>query len=448
LAGRGVALLFGDQFADARRDLVATFAAFAAYRRQGASLPWELIGLEALAETEYRLETWDRAIALSERAASLAEHADQDWLAVFVHAVAVPPLAAAGAFERAAAHTAAAAEYQQATGTSGSLLWVASARALAAQADGDADGVVAALRPLEHLVAGTPLVGAPTWQPWRAWDAEAMASLGRLDESEEVLAPLESLVSVRGPRSALVATARARGALEAGRGRPARAEVAFRRGLEEAGRLAMPFERALLEAAYGRFLHRAGRDPDAVTLLAAARARFARLGARPYRQRCDRELASCTEGQTRPKHGLQAALTPQELAVATRVAGGRTNRQAATELVVSVKTIEYLLGQHLRQARGHLQDPARARPAPRLGGSSCSDCSLSCSARDRCSAARTRSPGGPGITPTSPGTPPAPPAGPPARARTTTPRPRRRWHGTPTSSTATCTTPCGGRPVG
>jgi DNA-binding NarL/FixJ family response regulator len=38
------------------------------------------------------------------------------------------------------------------------------------------------------------------------------------------------------------------------------------------------------------------------------------------------------------------ALTPQEAAVARLVASGLTNREVATELVLSVKTVEYHLG--------------------------------------------------------------------------------------------------------
>jgi DNA-binding NarL/FixJ family response regulator len=40
----------------------------------------------------------------------------------------------------------------------------------------------------------------------------------------------------------------------------------------------------------------------------------------------------------------RAGLTSQELVVARLVAAGRSNREVATELVVSVKTVEY----HLR----------------------------------------------------------------------------------------------------
>ena len=75
-----------------------------------------------------------------------------------------------------------------------------------------------------------------------------------------------------------------------------------------------------------------------------ARARFAKLDARPFLERCDRELTGCDRTLPKRTAGPRNSLTPQELAVARLVAAGRTNRETAAALVVSVKTIEYHLG--------------------------------------------------------------------------------------------------------
>jgi DNA-binding CsgD family transcriptional regulator len=187
-------------------------------------------------------------------------------------------------------------------------------------------------------------VDEPGWRPWLVLSVEALVALGRDDEAECILVPFEELAAARGRRSALAAAARARGALEAVRGHPERAEASFRAGLAQLNDLPMPFDRALLEAAYGRFLRRMGRRSAALAHLEAARTRFAGLGARPYLERCDGELAACGRTPARRTVGPRATLTPQELAVARLIADGRTNRQAAAELVVSVKTIEYHLG--------------------------------------------------------------------------------------------------------
>jgi DNA-binding NarL/FixJ family response regulator len=71
---------------------------------------------------------------------------------------------------------------------------------------------------------------------------------------------------------------------------------------------------------------------------------FTTLGARPFAERCQRELAAC--GVSRAPAAVTGGqpLTPQELAVARLVAEGLTNRQVASELVVSVKTVEFHLG--------------------------------------------------------------------------------------------------------
>ena len=171
---------------------------------------------------------------------------------------------------------------------------------------------------------------------------QALVGLGRCDQAEALLAPLEAIAAAQGRRSSLLAAGRARGTLEAARGHPGRADAAFQAGLECASALTMPFERGMLEAAYGRFLRRIGRRAGRAAL-EAAQARFAHLDSAsvpgplppgPGRLRpCARAAA-----------GWRATLTRQELAVARLVAAGGTNREAAAKLVVSVKTIEYHLG--------------------------------------------------------------------------------------------------------
>jgi DNA-binding CsgD family transcriptional regulator len=159
-----------------------------------------------------------------------------------------------------------------------------------------------------------------------------------------VLAPFEARAAARDRRSALAAAARARGTLEAAHGHTARADAAFRASLKHASDLSLPFERAMLETAYGRYLRRAGRRDDAALQLNAARARFTQLDARPFLQRCERELADGHLTPPKRRTGPTASLTRQEQAVARLVAAGHTNRETAEVLVVSVKTIEYHLG--------------------------------------------------------------------------------------------------------
>jgi DNA-binding NarL/FixJ family response regulator len=59
---------------------------------------------------------------------------------------------------------------------------------------------------------------------------------------------------------------------------------------------------------------------------------------------CDAELAAVGAGTQRRERTDAHDLTPQELAVARLVTTGLTNREVATELYLSVKTVEYHLG--------------------------------------------------------------------------------------------------------
>lgn len=93
--------------------------------------------------------------------------------------------------------------------------------------------------------------------------------------------------------------------------------------------------------AYGQTLRRAGKRREADTQMAAAREIFLALGAVTYVDRCDRELKA---GGVHVRQDRGAVdLTPQELSVAEQVARGRSNREVATELFNSVKTVQFHL---------------------------------------------------------------------------------------------------------
>ena len=102
----------------------------------------------------------------------------------------------------------------------------------------------------------------------------------------------------------------------------------------------MPFERARTQLAHGGRLRRARRRADARAPLRAALATFESLGAQPWAERARSELSAAGGRVRAPVATLTAALTPQELQVALLVADGATNRDAATRLFLSAKTIE------------------------------------------------------------------------------------------------------------
>ena len=216
-----------------------------------------------------------------------------------------------------------------------------------AYARGDWQEVVRAMEPLLNAKRlGDPEEDTyePAIAPWQELYVEALVALGRLRDAEAVLVPFERVAATRSRRSSMANAARARGRLEAARRCSDKAEEAFLASLGLAEALPIPFDRALTELSYGAFLRRLGRRRDAGAQLMAARQRLVDLRARPYLDRCDRELAACGLAPSKRRGRARAeGLTPQELSVARLVASGLTNRQVACELVVSTKTVEYHL---------------------------------------------------------------------------------------------------------
>ncbi len=102
---------------------------------------------------------------------------------------------------------------------------------------------------------------------------------------------------------------------------------------------------ARTQLAYGEYLRRARRRVDARAHLRAALSVFDDVGARPWAERARQELRASGETARRRESAADtAALTPQELQVATLVAQGMSNREVAGHLFVSPRTVEF----HLR----------------------------------------------------------------------------------------------------
>jgi DNA-binding CsgD family transcriptional regulator len=84
--------------------------------------------------------------------------------------------------------------------------------------------------------------------------------------------------------------------------------------------------------------------PLAIERLETAHHIFSELGADPYVQFCATELEALQVKTTSVGVSNRLGLTRAELAVARLVATGLTNKEVASELFVSIKTVEY----HLR----------------------------------------------------------------------------------------------------
>jgi DNA-binding NarL/FixJ family response regulator len=296
-------------------------AVIAAARRHGG-VPVLCEALVIRADLGFRTGAWAAAAADAAESARLAEDGGQGvQLGYSLAMLAV--LGAPRGDEAARAHATRSRE-------------IAELRGLRVVADQAAFALgaleLAAGRPdaaLAHLEAIAP--GEPDVLFWRADHVEAALEAGEADRARAALAELEAGAQGAWARGA---AARARGLLAAGVD-----DEAFAEALDRHAEL--PFELARSRLCYGERLRRAGRRIDARAQLRAALDAFERLGARPWAERAQRELAGSGE-RARPRSDPPAAeaLTAQELQIARAIAAGATNREAAADLFLSPKTIE------------------------------------------------------------------------------------------------------------
>lgn len=186
-------------------------------------------------------------------------------------------------------------------------------------------------------------VASPGFWPWADVYANALVVSGQLDEADRFLRPHEERAAAAEHVSTIARLAYARGRWHGQHGDLDAARERFTMAIELIGRLPYPYDVARAHFAFGQTLRRAGRRAEADAMLSTAREQFARLGAATYVRRCDRELAAGGVNAQRTTNAHSDVLTPQESAVAALVAQGRTNKDVAAELFLSVKTVQYHL---------------------------------------------------------------------------------------------------------
>jgi DNA-binding CsgD family transcriptional regulator len=307
--------------------------------------------LAFLTEAEFRLGRWDDAQGHAELAVSLAHDADRDYDLTLVHSAAVPVAACRGDWAAAAAHTKAA---EQAARIFGGLTstFAASARGILGFARGDPQEALrgAALALAVPQVEQYDSPAALWWRPAQIW---ALIRTGELGEAAAILAGFESRAAGRGEPGALIHAACLRGTLLMARGDLGQADRVLQAGRRAAHGVALPFHRGVLDLQHGRCLARLQRRRDAIHAVRAAYDLFSGLRAHPFIQASESELSSLG---LRPRPdgdpGLPG-LTAQELRVARLVASGMSNREAAAQLYLSPKTVEYHLAHAFTKLRVH-----------------------------------------------------------------------------------------------
>jgi len=173
---------------------------------------------------------------------------------------------------------------------------------------------------------------------------EALVALGRLGEAE----PLIDLLGRNGSRLdrpwMLAISARGRAMLSAAVGDLTAALHAAQDAMAQHARLPMPFERARTQLLLGQIQRRQRRKEAAAGTLHQALAAFEDMGAPLWAERVRKELARCAVVPRRPTE-----LSPAERRVAELAASGMTNREVATALFMSPKTVEANLSRVYRK---------------------------------------------------------------------------------------------------
>ncbi|MGY1770993.1 AAA family ATPase [Blastococcus sp. SYSU D00813] len=181
---------------------------------------------------------------------------------------------------------------------------------------------------------------------------EAAVRAGRDDLARAWLAELEAFAAGTGAPSAVAVVEHGRALLAEG----AAAEEHYLRALAAHERSLRRPDRARTHLALGEHLRRVRRRVDAREHLRTALALFEDLGAVPGAERAAQELRASGETARRRDVSTATDLTPQERQVAALVRQGLSNRDAAAQLFVSPRTVDF----HLRNVFSKLGVSSRA----------------------------------------------------------------------------------------
>jgi DNA-binding CsgD family transcriptional regulator len=235
--------------------------------------------------------------------------------------------------------------------------WVLHARGEIALGAGDAAGALTAFEAKqqlldEHRMIDPDISAAPEL-------AETLVRLDRGAEARDVALRALADAQAKGRPWAL---ARSHRALALTDGDDAAALGAFAAAAALHEDADDGFESARTRLCLGERLRRAGQRSAAREPLREALAEFEALGAAPWSARAAAELRATGEVVRRRDPASLDELTPQELRVASMLAGGATTREAGAALYLSPKTIEY----HLRHVYSKLGINSRAALAAAL----------------------------------------------------------------------------------
>lgn len=345
LSAEGQMLVMGTSWRawiDARELVGERSDAWIARARASGALGFLAFPLLNGCDADVRAGRWARARARAQESADILAETGQ--LAFLGYVLSTLGLIEAGlGLDQGAREHVALARRNAPSDVGSVAVYTGAALGLLALGDGDA---AAAARELERTAETVERAGLtePATVSWQPDLVEAYTRLGRIDEARRALATLSEQAHRTGGRWARAVTCRCRGLIDEDIDRHFGEALALHEGIP------MPFERARTELCFGQRLRRAGRRTEARAQLERALSAFEDLGAEPWARQAREEIAA-SGARLRPRRAgrPEEGLSPRELQVATAVAGGLTNREAAARLFLSEKTIERHLGSVYRK---------------------------------------------------------------------------------------------------
>jgi DNA-binding CsgD family transcriptional regulator len=271
------------------------------------------------------------------------------------------PAAYAGRTSQARVRAERATRMAHETGAEAASLWAAWGLGVAALMDGDPAGVDAALGPFVRVVEERGIPG-PVSVMFLPDEIEALVALGQLDRADRLTGLLEQAARRQHRDWPLVAALRCRALLHAARGEVAAAAAAADAAVERCAGLELTVEVARTLLVAGGIARRSKRKRRARELLERAVRLFTDVGCPVLRARAVAELERVSGGTE------QAPLTATEWQVASLSASGLTNREVATRLGISPKTVESNLSRTYRKLAIHSRAELGSRLGPAAAG--------------------------------------------------------------------------------
>ena len=320
-----------------------------------STIPWLLM---RLAQLELLSGDWSRASTYADEGHELARHTGQALLEADLLGVQALIAAHRGQADHARAICREAADRADRLGAG---VGARIARWALGHLELSSGNAPAALRELDRLHTASRTAGVvdPGENRHIGDLIEALVRLDRCDEAENVADELNRQGHRLTRPGALAVARRGHGLVLLARGHTAIALETLHAALEAHSQAPLPFETARTRLVLGSAEIRARRRRAARLSLQAAAASFERLGAAVWADRARAEL-----GRISGRMPSRDNLTPTEQRVAALVAQGRTNRDVASVLFVTERTVEYHLTHIYRKLRVRSRGELAARYRP------------------------------------------------------------------------------------